>query len=407
MKKKAICILNPFVSSKYLSSIFKEFNIKTISLLTDVDNAKLPRYDKDDFIEEIVLSSNIENDVKLLKKNIFDRYEVLLLINGLEDTVTYGDLLAFSLNLPHNDPKTSHLRYDKNAQIQALHDNQIPAPISKHINIQDLDKLDELTRDMELPLIIKPSVNGGSSIGVEICQTRDQLYSYFEAHKKDKNAFNHQITDFCIQEFLKGNEIVVDTVSYQRNHYLSSCWLQNKRYINGLPVYQTGICLPSTHEFIKTSFDYVKKVLDAIDHKNGIAHTEIMLTSTAPKLIEVNARVSGSNGALNKQSKLMGKSDQATTLAKLLLEEKNQTITPLPQQTGLYYFYNFQNYSDDELKLFSKSIKFISDIEIYSQNNKHTQLDLASCYALIFIVAPNLSEFDKTIVLINQFEKRF
>jgi biotin carboxylase len=104
----------------------------------------------------------------------------------------------------------------------------------------------------------------------------------------------------ALQEFLDGDEYVVDTVSYEGKHLLVACWLYGKA--RGLPWDEKAILteqnelLAPTGEKQDALVQYVFKVLDAVGLRHGVCHTEVIFTKRGPVLVEVNARMHGLQG---------------------------------------------------------------------------------------------------------------
>merc|ERR1711976_467335 len=87
----------------------------------------------------------------------------------------------------------------------------------------------------------------------------------------------------ALQEFLDGDEYIVDTISSNGKHIVVAIWTQGKR--RDLPWNPTSII--TTHTMM---------MLDAVGFKHGPAHNEIMFTERGPVLIEINARMHGVQG---------------------------------------------------------------------------------------------------------------
>jgi biotin carboxylase len=104
----------------------------------------------------------------------------------------------------------------------------------------------------------------------------------------------------ALQEFLAGDEYIVDTISSNGKHICVAIWTQGKR--RDLPWNPTSII--TTHNMLMEPsgdiqdclVDYTFKMLDAVGFKHGPSHNEIMFTERGPILIEINARMHGVQG---------------------------------------------------------------------------------------------------------------
>lgn len=79
----------------------------------------------------------------------------------------------------------------------------------------------------------------------------------------------------ALQEFLDGDEYIVDCISSNGKHIVVAIWTQGKR--RDLPWNPTSII--TTH--------------NNLGFKHGISHNELMFTERGPILIEINARMHG------------------------------------------------------------------------------------------------------------------
>jgi L-amino acid ligase len=172
----------------------------------------------------------------------------------------------------------------------------------QQIKSGNLEKLLAWARSRdEWPLVAKPS-GGCCSDGVFFCRSEEDLcmaHSEIVGKLNPKGGLNDTV---ALQEFLKGDEYIIDTVSKDGRHVCVAIWSQGKR--KDLPWNPTGIIttenrlLQPTGDLQDVLVDYVFSVLDAFDYKHGPCHTEVMLTPRGPILIEVNCRMHGVQGPL-------------------------------------------------------------------------------------------------------------
>jgi len=115
-----------------------------------------------------------------------------------------------------------------------------------------------------------------------------------------KNPTGKINSELALQEFLSGDEYIVDTVSHEGKHLAVAIWKYTKR--RGLPWDDKAILssqnelLPASGEIQDKLVNYVFAVLDAVGLRYGPCHTEIMYTPRGPILVEVNARMHGLQG---------------------------------------------------------------------------------------------------------------
>jgi hypothetical protein len=151
----------------------------------------------------------------------------------------------------------------------------------------------------EWPLVAKP-VGGAGSEGVFFCKSAADIeaaHKHIIGNRSATGALNSQL---ALQEFLAGDEYIVDTISHNGKHICVSMWVYTK--VRGLPWNPHAIMVQQS-ELLEASgaeqdilADYVFKVLDAVGLQHGPCHTEVMFTKRGPILVEVNARMHGLQG---------------------------------------------------------------------------------------------------------------
>ena len=161
-------------------------------------------------------------------------------------------------------------------------------PVSKPTADDHL--VDSSVHKEPLACVLKPCI-GVASEGVFKCNNLDEVRNAFQnLYMKPKygGGINEAVV---VQECLHGVEYAVDTVSRDGEIKVVALWKYKKYNLNNAPfVYQCSELVSSRGTFEKQVCDYCVDVLTAAGVKWGPTHTEVMLTSTGPKLIEVNGR---------------------------------------------------------------------------------------------------------------------
>ncbi len=101
-------------------------------------------------------------------------------------------------------------------------------------------------------------------------------------------------SELLVQELLQGTQLFVNSVSWDGVHHVSEVWRDNKLRHGANFIYDYEELLPRHGEQQDQVVPYVEAVLDALGIRFGPAHTEVMLTSTGPVLVESGARMHGS-----------------------------------------------------------------------------------------------------------------
>jgi len=145
--------------------------------------------------------------------------------------------------------------------------------------------------------VVKP-VEGAGSEGVSICNSPDEARAAFRALEGAANILGGVTREVLLQEYLRGDEYVVDTVTSNGVHKVVAIWKYDKRVANNSPVVYFGMRLlqlddePELAEMVR----YVEGCLNAIGIRWGAMHTEVKLEARGPVLVEVNCRLHGGEG---------------------------------------------------------------------------------------------------------------
>ena len=146
--------------------------------------------------------------------------------------------------------------------------------------------------------VVKP-VEGAGSDGVSICNSAEEVRAAFGRLEGTKNILGLENYAVLCQEFLAGDEYVVDSVSRGGVHKVVALWRYDKRDYYGSPVVYHGMQLlnvESDPTLLSAMVDYVTSVLNALGVTDGAMHTEVMNTPRGPVLVEVNCRLHGGEG---------------------------------------------------------------------------------------------------------------
>ncbi|MET8411140.1 hypothetical protein ABZV34_24065 [Streptomyces sp. NPDC005195] len=224
------------------------------------------------------------------------RLRVTAVVAGTEIGVPLTEQLAARLDLPGNDPNTSHLRRDKGAMAAALTRAGLDAPRSL-----STDRLqDALSWAQSLPgvgdFVVKPADSAGSD-GVCFCASHDDIRAAWKRLHLIPNAMGGTNNCLVIQERLRGSQYVVNSVSATNlrgaaRHTVTECWAD--RRTPGTHLYDRLDLLHRNRLVPRVLTDYTVRVLDALGITNGPAHTEVMyVPGRGPVMIETGARPEG------------------------------------------------------------------------------------------------------------------
>lgn len=291
IQKNIIVIVSAYSSGALLASLFNGRGYTCIHLTTrrEWNIIRLRSYYREDgFADNFIIDS--EDDLeKIVEK--FKQYTIKLIIPGCESGVQLADKISQYFDVPKNDYTKSIARRNKYAMIETI----------KHAGLKSADQMKSNDLNSILKwfdakqyqrIVLKPLASS-SSDGVFYCENHSEIIKGFAAIYQNSDMYNETNHEVLAQEFLDGDEYIVNTVSRDGLHYVTDIWkgitldknlVSNDSYADFI--------LPNTNEH-KLLSEYVKNVLDALGIGNGPAHSEIRLTSRGPCLIETGARLAG------------------------------------------------------------------------------------------------------------------
>ena len=219
-------------------------------------------------------------------------------VAGAETGVKLADHLSEACGVRTNGARGSEARRNKwdmgekvrAAGVRAVMQLQADAwaPVSKF--------LDEWTPS-PFEVIVKPVESAGSD-GVTLCGSRDATRAAVDGLVGKVNGLGVVNAGVLVQEFLKGDEYVVDGVSRDGEHKVIALWRYDRRPTNGAGFVLHGqVLIDDAAPEAPTLIGYAGKVLDALEFAHGPSHMEIKLNpSSGPCLVEVGARCHGAEG---------------------------------------------------------------------------------------------------------------
>ena len=235
------------------------------------------------------MPDDMDEAVEMLKK-----YNFQAVIPGTETGVIAAETLAQKLGLPTNKRNLLQARRDKFYMQMAMKEAGL-----KYIDsflAHDVEEAVQWYKKSGYPrILIKPAKSAGTD-GVGTANNEEELRQYFThsyLHKYD--AAGNYNDALLLQEYIVGDEMVVNCVSREGRHVLTDVVLYNKVMTpNGVPIYDASRLIHHLDERFSEAVQYTFKVLDALGIQYGSSHSEIKLTSQGPVLVETGARVMGS-----------------------------------------------------------------------------------------------------------------
>lgn len=321
--------INDVVNRNYHPVVIYELLEENHNPFFDVwrDRTKKKYKDVADFIDE---DKDFDKTVELVKK-----YNPKVIVPGSEGGVVLAMKLIGALGLPGNDVNNIPNFTRKDCMQESLKRYGI-----RHIKGELVSTLDEALAFFDLnklkACVVKPT-HGAGSVGVRMCDSRDELITNFNELQSSVNMFGEDNAKILVQEKINGTEYVVNTVSYNGVHRLASIWRYEKKEVEGggkaydycesINTLETGCT-----RLVKYAFD----TLDAIGFTYGAVHGEYMVDENGPVLIETNCRPMGGSMSADYVDRIFGHHETDNILDTYLNPEWHMQKAKEPYKTYEY-----------------------------------------------------------------------
>lgn len=198
--------------------------------------------------------------------------------------------VAKEMNLIGIDADTAFKATNKVEMRRALQSCGVPIP--KFFKVTNEEEYIEVVKQFNVPFIVKPADSSGSRGIFEVIDITDkqlikEAYYYCKPFSR--------VGDVVVEEYMSGPEVSVETLSIDGVCHVIQI---TDKITTGAPHYvEMGHSQPSRHskEISEKISKVAKAANKALGITNGPSHTEIIVTSEGPKIVEVGARLGGDN----------------------------------------------------------------------------------------------------------------
>ena len=266
--------------------------------------------------ELIYEQDTYEDTLEMVKQ-----YDPLLIIPGTEEGVILATKLSNDLNLLCNPIENLDAMTLKNEMQKRLAENNL-----RYIKGQTVSTIDEAIdfyeREGLNEVVIKPLYSAGS-VGVRICLNKDEMIKAVQEVLEQRGYYGNEFDEVLIQERIDGMEYVVNTVSCDGIHRLTTIWKYHKvKTEEGGIVYDYDEIIADLGLGESQLVEYAYDVADAMGIKYGPVHGEYMIDENGPVLIEVNCRPMGSSLEPEFLDRISGQHETDSSLDSYLNPEK-------------------------------------------------------------------------------------
>lgn len=319
------------------------------------------------------------------------KLEPVLVIPGGDDGIDLATRLSSDLGLVGNDPVNLPKMRDKWYMQNALKDAGIRYIHSKII--KNCDEALKFYGEQENGYAVLKPVVGGATVGVHVCATECEVKAAMADNMKMSGGHTDSKGRIMIQEYIEGDEYIVNSVSSNGYHMITSVYKYKKTIVPGFgPKYDNCINLsPSSPDTFQLC-EYAVNVLNAIGFENGAVHAEYKVDKCGPVLIEVNCRLCGAMMKSSWLDMFLPHHETDIVLASLLHPERftalaKGTIEPIGYGMIALTYLNEDTfvYENRQKELFSHLKSFVYESNPGNNRIYPRTVDLSTMGGMIYL----------------------
>lgn len=356
-------------------------------------------YEKDSF----------EETLELVRKA-----DPLLIVPGSERGVILATRLSHELGLLGNPIENLDAMTLKDKMHERLAHNglrhikgKVVHSLKEALEFYDSENMDEV--------VIKPVYSAGSE-DVRMCLNRDELVDSIKNVFGTVNYYGEEIKEILIQECIKGDEYIVNTVSHNGVPRVTLVWKYNKvKTSEGAIVYDSCETVNELDLGEAEMVEYAYKVADALGVQYGPIHGEYMIDEKGPVLIEVNCRPCGGDMSAGFLDRISGQHETDSILDSYLKPER--FYEQLKKKYKLYAFGTLKFFtvprsmiaSSSPIVLMNNKLKAYYDTSLinitYSNVFFEKTESVHNTAGYVFLVHEDKSEMDNNLNFLRTIEK--
>lgn len=334
----AVIVVDTFSTGALLAFRLYNLGYKVICVLSgDLKDLldMMPEGIELNFAETFVLNTSIEFENALvdLVKNLKSLpLNINAVFAGAETGVELADALSEKLGVRTNGTALTEARRNKYIMGETVRAAGLRAVYQ--LRASQWSAIEEWIKEwnpIPFKVIVKPMDSAGSD-DVTLCSSLSEVKKAFGNIIGKINGLGIVNKEVLVQEYLEGQEYVIDCVSRDGEHKVVGIWAYDRRAVNGAGFVCFGQkMLLANEDHCRELIEYQKKVITALGIKNGPTHGEVKWFKNEPVLVEVGARCHGGDGLWVKViEEALGYSQVSATIDAYLNPEKFAQLPPEP-----------------------------------------------------------------------------
>ncbi|MFI6414739.1 ATP-grasp domain-containing protein [Streptomyces sp. NPDC050585] len=285
-----VCVVDSYGLSKTLVDAFLRHGAAVVRVQStpEVPAAYRGPFDLSSYRDNIVHRGDLAATARAVAA-----HRPVAVLPGGEIGVELADALSELLGLPTNGTALSAARRDKYVMIETVGRAGVAA--ARQALVTDEAAVRAWHGAVGGRVVVKP-LRSAAGNGVHFCDTPEESAAAVRAVIGSENVFSERNTAAVAQEYLRGTEYMVNTVSRDGVHRVCEIWRTTRITANGVADLSDSVYLmPRRGETQDRLTAYAGEVLDALGIRHGPAHVEIKITASGPVLVEAGARIGGAD----------------------------------------------------------------------------------------------------------------
>jgi len=298
-KLPTVAVVDPYTSGATLAAYIEKAGYAVAKVISDPSSDRARSEQSLDWLSPLTIPHATDpsgKDEMALNHTVAQLRavgDIRAVLAGAEEGVQLADHLAKALSLPGNPLELSSARRNKFDQNEAVRNAGLRAVHQRHVT--GVDESLEFFRYLGgRAMILKPLASMKSE-DVYLCKTESEVEKAFRLIAGKTNFLNLVNNGALAQEFLDGQEYVVDATSVGGVHKVACVFeIDRQPHLGQFNVMFGARLMDANSELAaKQAVGYALEVLDALGIVNGASHMELRITREGPCLIEVGARPCG------------------------------------------------------------------------------------------------------------------
>ncbi|MFJ6675680.1 ATP-grasp domain-containing protein [Actinosynnema sp. NPDC091369] len=287
---RRVVVVDSYAPTKALPDQFLKAGAELVRVQTTPETPLVYRgeFTLNDYVDNFVH----DGDTARLAEKLAG-YDPVAVVPAGETGVELADELSSRLGVLTNGVELSPARRDKYAMIETIRRAGLAA--ARQIQPASEQELVEWHRAAGGRIVVKPLRGAGGS-GVHFCDTPEESAAAYRELIGAVNLLSARNTAVVAQEYLRGTEYMVNTVSRDGRHHVTDILRTTRIAANGMIDLCDGLRLVRRRGEVQDQLaEYAARVLDALGIQHGPGHLEIKITAAGPVLVEMGARICGGN----------------------------------------------------------------------------------------------------------------